>query len=105
MEKIFAVLAHISYLFFGIGFIIIPGIIYLYYEKTDEFVANHALEAFKVQVFFTIAGLICSALCAVAIGAFLLPIYAILAISYMIVSIYAAYKAFVGESFRYPRPW
>ena len=105
MEKFLAVVAHVSYLIFGAGFLLVPAIIYLYYEKKDDFIAQHALEAVKVQGFFLLTGIITMLLCACAVGVFLLPIWIVAVSLYMLFSLYAGYKALIGESYRYPRPW
>ena len=41
-QKALALAAHISYLFFGVGYVLVPLALYLFYDKQDDFIAGHA---------------------------------------------------------------
>ena len=44
-QKVLALAAHISYLFFGVGYVLVPLVLYLMYDKKDDFIAGHAKQA------------------------------------------------------------
>ena len=55
-QKFLAIAAHIGYLFFGCGYVLLPLVLYLLYKNSDEFVAGHAKQALTAQGMF---GLVC----------------------------------------------
>lgn len=101
-QKTLAIAAHISYIFFGVGTIIVPLIIYLYFDKKDNFVAEHAKQALIVQVICSVVWAIIAALTAIAIGVLLWPIGAVVSIVWCVCSFIGAWKALNGESYHYP---
>ena len=103
LERFFAILAHISYLFFGIGFILIPAAVYLWFCDKNDFIAEHSLEALKAQGILLLIGVVLFISSFFVVGIILLPFYAIIALIYVPLSLYASYKALRGETYRYPR--
>ncbi len=100
-EKIFAIAAHIGYLFFGIAFIIVPLAIF-FYKKNSYFVCYHAKQALVAQSILLLISIITMVLCFVLVGIVLLPFLFFYYIVFFIASIFAAYKALTGEYFKYP---
>ncbi|MFA6076038.1 MAG: DUF4870 domain-containing protein [Negativicutes bacterium] len=100
-QKFLVVLAHLSYFFGGIGFIIAPLIIYLLWDK-DEFVRFNAKQALVAHVVFSVMAVITGVLCLVLIGFMLIPIMAMLGVVLFVSSIVAAVKSYKGIYFRYP---
>jgi len=100
-QKFLVVLAHLSYFFGGIGFILAPLIIYLLWDK-DEFVRFNAKQALVAHIVLAIFALVSGLLCFVLVGFLLLPVLAVLAIVFFVSSIIATVKSYKGEYYRYP---
>lgn len=100
-EKVLAMMAHISYLFFGVGYVLVPLAIYLFFDGKDEFVASHAKQALKAQVIFGILGAVVFGLSLLVVGILLWPIIAVVGFIWFCCSIYACFKAINGERYNY----
>lgn len=100
-QKFLVVLAHLSYFFAGIGFVVAPLIIYLIWDN-DEFVRFNAKQALVAHVVLVIAAAVTGLLCLMIVGFLLVPVLAVLAIVFFVSSIVAAIKSYKGEYFRYP---
>ena len=100
-EKVMALAAHISYLFFGVGYILVPLAIYLFYDGKDDFVANHAKQALKAQAIFGILAAVVTALSFLVVGILLWPALAIIGLLWFGCSIYACFKVINGEPYNY----
>ncbi|MDT8902830.1 DUF4870 domain-containing protein [Anaeroselena agilis] len=100
-QKLLAIIAHLSYFFGGLGFIIAPLLIYLL-KKEDPFVCEHARQALVAHLALLVAGLVVSLLCAILIGFLLIPVLAVLALILVVTSLIAGLKALNGEYYKYP---
>lgn len=101
-QKTLAIAAHISYIFFGVGLIVVPLVIYLYFDKKDDFIAYHAKQALMAQAICSILGAIVGALTAIAVGILLWPLAIIIGIVWLVCSCIGAWKALQGEYYHYP---
>ncbi len=101
-QKALAIAAHIGYLFFGVGYVLVPLALYLLYDKNDEFIAGHAKQALIVQVITGIFGAIAAALTMLLIGVLLWPIVFLLGAAWFICSILACFKVLSGQEYHYP---
>ena len=77
-QKALALAAHIGYLFFGIGYIGIPLVIYLCFDGKDDFVAAHAKQALMAQAIFGVISAIVLALIFLVVGVLLWPVLFVL---------------------------
>ena len=100
-QKFLVVLAHLSYFFGGIGFIVAPLIIYLLWSE-DEFVRFNAKQALVAHVILAVFALVSGILCFILVGFLLLPVLAVLAAVFFVSSIVATVKSYKGEYYRYP---
>ena len=100
-EKAMALAAHISYLFFGVGYVLVPLAIYLYYDGKDAFVAGHAKQALKAQVIIGIFGAVVSVLTFFLVGFLLWPVIGIIGFVWFCCSIIACFKVINGEPYNY----
>jgi len=100
-QKLLAILAHVAYLFGGLGFIVAPLIIFLL-KKDDPFVYYHAKQALIAQLSLALFGAAVGVLSFLLIGILLLPVLAILGIVLLITSFVAAFKALDGQLYDYP---
>ena len=101
-EKAMALAAHIGYLFFGVGYIIIPLIIYLFFDGKDEFVSSHAKQALMAQAIFGVLGAVVFGLTFVLVGFLLWPVLAVIGLVWFCCSIYACFRVINGEEYHYP---
>ncbi|MBP3723913.1 MAG: DUF4870 domain-containing protein [Selenomonadaceae bacterium] len=101
-QKTLAIAAHISYLFFGVGYVLVPLFIYLYFDKKDDFVANHAKQALLAQAICGIVGAIIGILAFIVVGLLLAPVGIVLGVVWFVCSFIGAWKALNGESYHYP---
>ncbi|MGA3179073.1 MAG: DUF4870 domain-containing protein [Verrucomicrobiota bacterium] len=97
-DKIWSILCHLS-VFLGIGFIILPLVVYLVMRSESEYVAANAKEALNFHISLMIYFICCIPLYLILIG---IPIVIILGLSMFILSIVAAVKAADGGCYRYP---
>ena len=67
-QKILAIAAHISYLLFGVGYILVPLIIFLVRKDEDDFTTEHAKQALCVQVIAALLGVIVGGLMFLSVG-------------------------------------
>lgn len=100
-QKFLAIIAHLSYLLGGLGFIVAPLVIFLI-KKDDSFVYDHAKQALVAHLSLLTISALVSILCFLLIGFLLLPILAVLWLVLLITSILAAIKSLDGELYRYP---
>jgi len=100
-EKLLAVLAHISYLFGGAGFILVPLGLMLW-KKEDDFIAEHAKQALCMHLLVLICSVTAGILTFLLIGVLLLPILFVIGLVWFFASIYACWKAVNGEYYAYP---
>ena len=101
-QKVLALLAHVGYLLFGVGYIAIPLVIYLCFDGKDEFVAAHAKQALKAQAIFGILGAVVAFLTFLVVGVFLWPVLFILGAVWFCCSVYACFKVINGQEYHYP---
>ena len=101
-QKALALAAHISYLFFGVGYILVPLAIYLFHDGKDAFVAEHAKQALLAQAILGVLGGIALGLTFLVVGIFLWPILAALGLLWFCCSIYACFKVINGDMYHYP---
>jgi uncharacterized Tic20 family protein len=97
-DKIWSMFCHLS-VFLGIGFLLVPLVIYLAMRDESEYVAANAREALNFHISVMIYALCCIPLCFILIGFFLL---AVVGISMYVLSIIATIKASDGGCYRYP---
>lgn len=104
LQRTMAATAHISYLLFGIGFLFVPAAIYLWYHDKDEFIADHALQALKVQGSLVLGAVILFAATFFTFGIFsiFVLLYCAIIIAWIPFSLWATYKAIIGEFYHYP---
>ena len=67
-QKVLALAAHISYLFFGVGYVLVPLVLYLMYDKKDDFIAGHAKQALMAQAIFGVISAIVAGLTVLLVG-------------------------------------
>lgn len=101
-QKALALAAHIGYLFFGVGYIVIPLVIYLCFDGKDEFVAQHAKQALMAQAIFGVISAVVLALTFLVVGVLLWPALFILGAIWFCCSIYACFKVINGQEYHYP---
>ncbi len=103
-DKILAIVCHLSFLVGGLGFLLLPLVIFLVKRETSAFVAFHAREALNfhlslmLYIFCTIPVFILLA-CFVVI---LIPIYAAMGIFALVCAIIAAVRASESVYYQYP---
>ena len=101
-DKALALTAHIGYVFFGLGYVVAPLIIYLFFDGKNAFVSEHARQAFIVQAIVGIVGAVVSALTAILVGVLLWPIAIIVSVVWVVCSVMACFKVINGEAYHYP---
>ena len=102
MQKALAVAAHLGYFLGGVGYLLVPFLIWQM-KKGDAFVAQHARQAFWIQAFSVFVTLLIIAAAfvmnvevAVTVGIL------VQTIAWVLFSIVAAVKAINGEYYTYP---
>ena len=101
-QKILGAICHAIYLT-GFGFFWIPLVFVLIANSTESsFLGKHAKQAMVAQGALMLASAIVILLCYLLVGILLLPVLAIVGIGYFFLSLYASYKALVGEEYSYP---
>ena len=101
-QKILAIAAHISYLLFGVGYILVPLIIVLVRKDEDDFTTEHAKQALCVQVIAALLGVIVGGLMFLLVGFLLIPVLFALGAVWFICSFIGAWRALNGEYYEYP---
>ncbi len=101
-QKALALAAHIGYLFFGVGYVLVPLGLYLIYDKHDDFIAEHAKQALIVQAIFGIISAIVAGLTFLLVGLFLWPIVFLLGAVWFCCSIIACFKVINEKEYHYP---
>jgi len=94
-----AAAAHVSYLLFGIGFLIVPLLIYIF--SKNDFVVKHAAQAMKAQFLMVVICFVCIVIASATAPAFIYLYFLFVAI-WIVCSIIAAVKALNGDSYTYP---
>ena len=92
-DKLWALLAHLSYFVLGVFG---PLIIWLVKREDSEFVEDQAKEALNFQLSVVIVSLVCAVTCVLS------PITVIAAIAGIVYSIIGGIKAYEGVAYRYP---
>ncbi len=100
-QKLLAIVAHLSYLFGGLGFLVGPLLIYII-KKDDSFVREHALQAFVAHLALLVAGMAVGLLCFLLIGFLLIPVLICLGVLLLVTSLIATVKVLNGEMYYYP---
>jgi uncharacterized Tic20 family protein len=95
-ERLWAMLAHLSYFVFSI---FAPIIIMVVFGPRSAFVQDQAKEALNFHITLLIAAVVSGVLILVGIGVILLPVVAVYG---LVFAILAAVKANDGELYRYP---
>lgn len=98
-------LAALSAFFSGIGFVLGPLIVWLIKRDEMPFVNDQGKEAlnFNITVFIVIAMLWLFALVTLGIGLLIVvPLWIVIGLVWLIVTVVAAIKANEGEYYRYP---
>lgn len=49
-QKVLSIISHIGYLASGVGFFIVPVLIYIYFKESDSFIAHNARQAYIAQL-------------------------------------------------------
>lgn len=101
-QKALALAAHVGYLLLGVGYILIPLVIYLIYDGKDSFVAGHAKQALKAQAIFSIICFIAMLLTFLVVGILFWPLIVIVGLLWFCCSIIACFKVINGEEYHYP---
>lgn len=83
----------------GIGFFVGPMVLWLIKREDHPFIDEHGKEAVNFQITMCIALFVSALLIFVVIGAFLLPVVAIVDV---VLTVIAGLKAADGEHYRYP---
>ena len=101
-QKILGALTHVIYLT-GFGFFWIPLVMTFIANSTkSELLEKHAKQAMVAQGTLLLLGVITGLLCYLLVGILFLPVLVILGFIYFFLSIYAAYRALLGNEYRYP---
>ncbi|PKM03176.1 MAG: DUF4870 domain-containing protein [Gammaproteobacteria bacterium HGW-Gammaproteobacteria-6] len=98
-------LAALSAFFSGIGFVLGPLIVWLIKRDEMPFVNDQGKEAlnFNITVFIVVAVLWLFALVTLGIGLLIVvPLWIVIGLVWLIVTVVAAIKANEGEYYRYP---
>ena len=101
-DKALALAAHIGYLFFGVGYVGIPLVIYLCFDGKNDFVAAHAKQALMAQAIMGVLSALVFGLTFLVVGLFLWPVLAVLGLVWFCCSIIACFKVINGEPYHYP---
>ncbi len=101
-EKALALIAHVGWLAFGVGYILLPLVIYLVYDNKNDFVASHAKQALYAQGIFAIFSAIVGVLTYVIVGFLLWPVLFVLGAVWFCCSIIACFKVINGQYYHYP---
>lgn len=101
-EKALALAAHVGYIAFGLGFIVLPLVIYLIYDGKDDFVASHAKQALMVQGIFAVLSGVVTLLSFLVVGVLLWPVLGLVGLVWFCCSILACFKVINGEYYHYP---
>ena len=100
-QRLLVLLVHLSYFIGGLGFVVVPLVVYLLTES-DAFVRFNAKQALVSHLALVICGVLVGALCVVLIGFLLVPVLAVLAIIFFVCSIIAAVRGYNGQYYYYP---
>lgn len=97
-DKLWSIVCHLSG-WFGVGFILLPLIVYLVMRKESHYAASHSREALNFHLSIILYMILCLPLAIIGIGA-------LLAVGFwffsLIMGIVAAVKASDGTIYKYP---
>jgi uncharacterized protein len=97
-DKLWSILSHLSAVI-GVGYFIVPLIVYLVMRHESEYVASNAREALNFHISILIYCFCCIPLIFLLIG---IPLIILIGFGSLILSIIAAIKASDGECYHYP---
>jgi uncharacterized Tic20 family protein len=97
-DKIWSILSHLS-IFLGVGFIILPLVVFLAMKGESGYVTSNAREALNFHISILIYAICSVPLAFCFIGG---PLAILIGIASLILAIVAAVKASDGQCFRYP---
>ena len=104
LEKILACICHIGWVFFGIGYLIIPFFIWIYSINKNELFNYHCKQSLKVQILYLFIVLLAFFITAIfelnPIG-LIIFIFAI-TLGFLMYCIFACAKVLDNEYFNYP---
>ena len=100
-EKLLAVVAHISFFLGGMGFLVVPLVIYLL-KKDNFFIRYHARQALVAHLILLVISVIVGITSFLLVGLILIPVLVILFLLLIITSLIASYKSLKGELYEYP---
>lgn len=100
-QKLLALIAHLSYLLGGLGFIIAPLVIFML-KKDDPFVYDHARQALVAHLALAAFAACVWLLCLLLVGVLLIPVLIVLAIILLVTSLIASVNVLEGKSYQYP---
>ena len=95
-DKLWALLAHLSYFAMGVAGPLLSLIIWLVKRKESEFVDDQGKEALNFQLSVLIVSLVC------AVTVCLIPVSIVVGIGGIVYSIIGGIKAYEGVAYRYP---
>jgi uncharacterized Tic20 family protein len=101
-EKCFAILAHGSYLLFGIGYLFLPIILLLLSGGMCDLAKHHIKQAIKAQCFVMILFILTICLSIWFSDIIIMTLSIIIVLVWFVSSIIAMVKAAGGEDFHYP---
>jgi len=101
-EKCFAILAHGSYLLCGIGFLILPIILYIFSGSMCKLAKHHIKQAIRAQFFVILLCMITMCLSIWFGEATIMCLLGLEFLVWMISSIVAMVKVLGNEDYNYP---
>lgn len=100
-QKLLAILAHLSYLLAGLGFLLAPLVLFLW-RKEDFFVAEHAKQALVAHITLLVVSAVISFSCFLLVGILLLPAVGLLWLIFFVASLRGAWRSLQGKPYHYP---
>lgn len=100
-EKLLAIVSHISFFLGGMGFLVVPLVVYLL-KKDDPFIRHHARQALMAHLVLLVISVAVGVTSFLLIGIILIPLLLILGLMLVVTSLIASYKALKGELYEYP---
>lgn len=107
-DKLLALIAHLS-IFTGVGYVLVPLIVWMVYRDKSGFVAHHSRQALIFQLGMVVLGSVFALLgfavgfLSAGLGFFLfLPAALIASVVVLIPSIFASVQTLNGLEYRYP---
>ena len=100
-EKCLAIIAHIGYMFCGVGYLIIPIIIYCFVDMS-KLGKHHVKQAIKAQGFVLLISMIFACLTVWFEEEIIMCLLGGFILLWVVFSLVGALKAFMEEDFHYP---